>query len=236
MNFTEKELFFQRNYEQIRDSIDSVRNNPELLQSFPVEKYPHVWKRLDQIDKMSYGELIAEIEADYILFSKTPFEESDQTMSIGDKWDAILGYISLSKIWELYKNGRFVECFLGGLDIESSVPRLQEVLTDVLRTKRRLVELIVDCDEECDAAGFRKYDIGMRGICEVEGIYGLFTDRLKHPDFDKFYSELSEAEKETILNTHIRVKVRVANLPRHELRNAQQQELRRILQELELID
>ena len=68
MAFTEterKNLGHECDY--VQSKIDEVKRNPSLLSSYPIEEYPHIWKRFETLKAMTRDELMQEIEADYVL-------------------------------------------------------------------------------------------------------------------------------------------------------------------------
>lgn len=74
--FTENERrSFEIECDYALSKIDEIKRNPALLSDYPVEEYPYIWKRLEQIAARTREETLQEIEADYVLLATNPDKE-----------------------------------------------------------------------------------------------------------------------------------------------------------------
>jgi hypothetical protein len=74
--FTEKEkAIIEFSYNVIRDTANRIKKNPKRAGLVEGED-PHIWARLKQLTEMPKEELIAELEADYVLLNGC-FADSD---------------------------------------------------------------------------------------------------------------------------------------------------------------
>ena len=62
----EDRVRLEQSYDAIRLRIKLIQNDPSWLPT--PQECPHIWDRLKRLAEMSREELIAEIEADYVLF------------------------------------------------------------------------------------------------------------------------------------------------------------------------
>ena len=76
MAFTENERkSFEIDCDIVQSRINKIKDNPMLL-PFPVEEYPHIWNRLEQLAVMPREETIQALEADYVLLSDDVYKSS----------------------------------------------------------------------------------------------------------------------------------------------------------------